>query len=118
MDEKQAKQILVASGDLPQHVAPDIVPHSKLIPSISNKLPVFDNQRDLIRAIRESLALPEVISDEQINYQLSWCKWMATKHHDMRFGTIAGVKDHFIKQFLTDEGVANVIAAAEQDRKA
>lgn len=115
MDEKQAKQALMLSGDIPSDGT--VQPHSQLIPPTSLELPVLERQRDLIVAIRDALGLPDVIKNEQINYQLSWCKWMANMGHDTRYAKIDAVKDYLRMRFLSDEGVADVIKAAQEQRK-
>lgn len=101
-------------GELKQRLEQGITPHSIIIPSISERLPVKEHQKPMIHAIREALGLPIVITDEQINYQLSWCKWMAHSGHNSVYASLEAVKDHLRQQFLSDEGVANVIRNASQ----
>lgn len=100
--------------DLKKH---DIQPHTTLIPPISLELPLLPHQKPLIDTIRSQLHLPEVIKDAQINYQLSWCKWMAVEGHNRTYIKLEAVRDHLRQQFLSDEGVANVIKAAEEQRE-
>lgn len=116
MDEQEAKRRLTLSGDIPGRTS-EVQPHTTLIPPISLELPVLEHQKQLISNIRQALNLPDFIKDEQINYQLSWCKWMVHEGHSSVYRTIEGVKDHLRQQFLSDEGVANVIRAAEQGRR-
>lgn len=93
-----------------------ITPHSTIIPPITEKLPVKQHQKVMIDAIRQALGIADIVSDESINYQLSWCKWMVQNGHNSAYANINIVKDHIRHQYVSDEGIANAIRAAEQGK--
>lgn len=113
MDADEAKRRLQASGDIPNPKETTIQPHNALIPSISLKLPVLRHQKAMLDNIRRSLGIADIVSDEQINYQLSWCKWMAA-NNDRRYTKLEYVKDFLKQQFLSDEGIAAAIKSANE----
>lgn len=83
------------------------IPHTDLIPPVSATLPVRPEQKQLIDNVRQALGIPELVSDEQINHQLSWAKHRG-------YASYAQAKDHLRMVFLSDEGVATIIKAAEE----
>ncbi len=75
--------------------------HSDIIPSINKKLTVLPNQIRMVNVIREALSIPPYFSDEQINYQLSWCK---DKNYD-----VEQLKIHMKMQFCSDDSINKAI---------